>query len=112
VLHINSAIVADDSRNASTAGSAGLRFANYRAVIITEFRAIFRAVEDNPETITGFANQFKSGALVWLSFRSGKLGFVIVASKQSRQAEYEAGGFATVGPDGDNFRCSHAIAFA
>jgi hypothetical protein len=37
---------------------------------------------------------------------------VRIKQKQSRLAEYDAGGFAMVGPDGDNVRCSHAIAFA
>jgi hypothetical protein len=32
--------------------------------------------------------------------------------KQNRRAEYDAGGFAMVGPDGDNFRYNHAIVFA
>jgi hypothetical protein len=32
--------------------------------------------------------------------------------KQSRHAQYNAGGFAMVGPDGENVRCDHATAFA
>jgi hypothetical protein len=35
----------------------------------------------------------------------------LLVRKQSSRAEYDAGGFAMLGPDGDNVRCNHAIAF-